>query len=261
MNSYTVYFTAQLREGFKRSDAIRILGETFALDLVRVKQLLEAAPKAVKRNVAKPQANNIVKALWKGGWHSELYLDDRKVYSTADATAAVATQPPVETHQTELRQDSPASRSERLLRLAAADQSCSLCVPERWQAMQQLNPNACMQAGCTDTDSYLVVIPQIKAAINRQVALHEYAEAVLESAVGWVENGGVVVAAKAQQQLSLTAVLGEIEGMVDGNRVHYLISVYESGDSFYACYLWSAAGSFDQQRPLFQAILASFRFQ
>ena len=98
MNSYTVYFTAQLRDGFKRSDAIRMLGETFSLDLERVKQLLSTAPKAVKREVAKPQANKIIQALWQGGWHSELYLNDKKVYSTDESqTESVALASPVST--------------------------------------------------------------------------------------------------------------------------------------------------------------------
>lgn len=284
MNSHTVYFTAQLRRGFKRSGAIRSLGDTFTLDMEQVKRLLQSAPKAVKRDVKKAQANQIIKALWQGGWHSELHCDGRLIYSTIDekpntmaidAEAITPSTAPLPSTQLQSGLAEVASglsepvsktvtvplKTERLLRLAAPDQSCSVCIPERWEAMQQLNPNACLQAGCSQTDSYLVVIPQVKLAMNRPVSQQEYAEAVLESAIGWVEGGAIVAAATPQKQLQFPAVTGEFEGVVGDHRVHYLISVYEGQSSFYACYLWSAADSFEQQRPLLQALLASFRIQ
>lgn len=268
MNSYAVYFTAQLRGGFKRSDAIRSLGDTFALDLERVKDLLSSAPKVVKRGVAKPQAYKVIKALWQGGWHSELHHNGSKIYSTEDiqATTGAAAESlplakPAKAEEEGAARKSPSTptRSERLLRLAATDQSCSVCIPDRWQAMGQLNRNACLQAGCNDSDSYLVIIPQLKVAINRQVSQQEYTEAVLESAVGWVEEGGIVAPATLESPVELAAVSGEIEGIVGENRVHYLISVYEGQDSFFACYLWSTADLFERQRPLFKALLASIR--
>lgn len=281
MNSYTVYFTAQLRSGFKRSSAIRSLGDTFSLDIEQVKRLLQSAPKAVKRDVKKAQANQIIKALWQGGWHSELHRDGNLIYSTQDAkpnAAAMEAEAITPSNaqgfndqlQTELAEATPTAspiaeeksttiRTERLLRLAASDQSCSVCIPERWQAMEQLNPNACLQAGCASSDSYLVVIPQVKLEINRQVSLLQYTQAVLESAIGWVDGGGIVQVAKAQKQLAFNAAAGEIAGVVGDHRVHYLITVYEGSDSFYACYLWSSEDNFTQQKPLFQALLASFR--
>ncbi|WP_370981179.1 hypothetical protein [Agaribacterium sp. ZY112] len=264
MSDYSLKFSARLRNGFEAEQARLALIKLFKLNDERADKLITGSPRILKNDLTKPQAHKWVKALWSAGWHSSLIKADKEVYTTVEAKESKlavgrsdADVAPTQGKQLEKPSVGPAKKA-HIQRIYAPRVPASMCILKGWQQQNTLNPNACIQAGCQDRDAYMIVIAQPKKDIEGSPDLKAYTKAVIESAAGFIAQGRISTPIAKQAHRELDCLSAEITGLVDQSNVHYLISVFEGLDHFYAVYFWTSKHNFQQVRPLFNAMNASF---
>lgn len=284
MSDFSLKFTAQLRDGFDSNRAEPALAKIFKLAPEQVDGLVAGPARVIKSSLTKEQAHRWVKTLWAAGWHSSLLKAGKEVYSTVEikaskltagrpqkvrnadlepATASAvnaATKPVSEPapKQTSKQVAKQVTKQAHLQRIYAPRAPGSICILKGWQRQETLNPNACIQAGCQDRDAYMIVIAQPKKDIQGAPDLMAYTKAVVESAAGFIGDSQIEAPIAKMPHRELEGLWGEVTGQVNDSSVHYLISVFEGVDHYYAVYFWTGKENFKQVRPLFNAMNASF---
>lgn len=240
--SFRVVFTGELREGFSRRRGIETLAQRFNLGFEEIRRLLAGNRATVKASDSRQQAEKIVRALWSGGWHSELLRGDRTVFRT-----------------NRTRPDRDGTKPAEPEVLWAADGSFSVPLPGGWQHCEGLNPEALLQAGDSQNHRYLVALGQPVAELSEILTLADYCDAQLQQCIDKVAGGRLCAAPAPLLECELPAYAGEMVALVGGVEVQYLIACLQSEARFYTLFLWCEREDFDTQRLQFSEMAAGFR--
>ncbi|WP_250460133.1 hypothetical protein [Microbulbifer litoralis] len=240
--SFRVVFTGELREGFSRRRGIESLAQRFNLGFEEIKRLLTGNRQTVKSADSRQQAERIVRALWGGGWHSELVRNGRVLFRTNRPERADAPTGEVDSRQT----------------LTAVDGSFSVSVPAGWQYCEDLNPQALLQVGDARNHHYLMALAQSVAELPETLALADYCDAQLQQCVDKVADGRLCAPAAPLLECRLPAYAGEIAALLGEVEIRYLIACLQSADRFYTLFLWCEREAFERQRVCFSEIVAAF---
>lgn len=244
--SFRVVFTGSLREGFTRRRGIEALHKQFSLGFDQVKYLLSGSNRVVKSVRDRNQAERIVRALWNGGWHSELHQEGRVIFRSTAGDSATASA------------DGDASQAE-MPRHYSVDSSVSVCLPTSWQALSDLNSNAVLQAGDREKHQYIVVLKQSREGLPPALTLLDYSAAQLEQCITRVNGGELLSSPAPVVHGELSACAAEMSAQLNGVLIHYLVVIFLSQRDFYSVFIWCDQKTFDQQRSLFNRVLVSFR--
>lgn len=240
--SFQVIFTGSLRDGFNRRRGIESLHKQFSLGFDQIKRLLAGAHQVVKCVDDRRQAERVVRALWSGGWHSELHLDDRVVFRTSEPRRRE-------------NEDTVAG----MFRQWSDDSAVSICVPESWQQCTDLNPHAMLQAGNRNDHHYMVVLKQAREGLPPALTLQDYSAAQLQQCVDKVVFGRVTSGPSVIGHSGLPACTAEMCAQMNGVSVHYLVASFQCEQCFYTVFLWCDQREFQVQKPVFMQMVASFR--
>lgn len=239
--SFEVVFTGALRDGFSRRQGIDTLCHKFGLDFGQVKSLLCGSRRVVKRAGERRQAEKIVRALWDGGWHSELLLDNRVVFRTGEA-----------------RHRGRAAAGPDMVRHYSADSTMSLYVPRSWQPCTDLNPCALLQAGDRERHHYVVILKQARRELPPALTLSAYAAGQLQQCVSRVSAGQLLSGPATGRHEQLPLCTAEMSAQLDGTAIRYRIAHFQCEQNFYTIFLWCDGRDFAQQRSIFSRIISSF---
>ncbi|WP_346838547.1 hypothetical protein [Microbulbifer sp. SAOS-129_SWC] len=241
--NFLVVFTGELRDGFDRRQSIALLAQQFSLDFEQVKRLLSGRRPVVKSAPKRNQAERVIRALWRSGWHAEVRHGERTIYRTTEKA-------PI-TEAVTARADTGTRR--------LADGGVAVEAPKSWQLCEGLNVHAVLQAGCPQKDHYLVVLRQSRQELPQTLSLQDYCRAQLQQCVDTVAVGELLRQPVEIAHTLERAFCGEMTAQLDGVDVRYLIAGIECDNWFYSLFLWCGAQEFAHLRPQMMQLIASFR--
>lgn len=245
--SFRVIFTGSLRDGFNRRRGIESLGKQFALGFDQIKYLLSGAHRVVKCVEDRRQAERIVKALWDGGWHTELHLDNRVVFRTNQVQKPSFQDPGL------------GLVGPSLVRVRGRDSPVSAVIPESWQPCTDLNPNAVLQVGDRNAHHYMIVLMQAREELPAGLALPDYSVAQLQQCLARLASGRLLSGPEMVEHGDSPACTSEISARLDTTAIQYLVAHFQCERYFHTLFLWCSQREFPQQKPLFQRMVAGFR--
>lgn len=261
MSNLTLVFTGKARNGCDEAQARAKFGRVFSLSEKQLDNVFSKAPIPVKRNLSKGNAHAFVKKLWSMGWHSDVLMSGKLVYSTKallspptrdvgpSASQKRVAEAIKSTRQGALESDigshpfngTDVKGGTHLTRtIRSKKENIVLSVPGNWHEATDLNSEACIQSSCAESDVHLIVVPQKKSQVDIIDNIEKYANEMVLLASTRLDQGQVDVAPQAFDHPTLDCMYAELVGVLDGKNIRYLMSVFESDDNFYTLYIWGA---------------------
>lgn len=228
-------------------------------DAARARTLVKRATTRVAKGVTMEQARLWVNKVQSAGWQVALVRDGRVCYRSPLASNQTGNAPLQKAGKAATPVSLPHASlpsKVRLKRVADTDGIGSFCIPVQWQALPQLNTNACLAFGDCDSDLYWIAIRQSKQSVGSLIPLRHYAEAVCEAAKHWVNKGRIL--GELQPMEGKPAFLARLTGRVGDKEVSYQIGIHETKKHYYCTYGWTTADQFSRYRLLFRAMACSF---
>lgn len=241
---FEVIFTGELRAGFVRRRGIEVLAEHFSLDFRQIKHLLAGACPVVKRSLERDQAERIVKALWSGGWHSELRQGGSVLLRTNQLHG----------------QEAPNAAAGMITKISA-DSSISLRLPASWQLCDGLNPRAVFQAGDHRSKQYVVVLRQQRQELPEDVSLAEYSSAQLHQSCVKVNRGDILSDPEPLDGTVYPAYVAQLHAELDRVAIRYFIVFLQWQKWYYTVFLWCESKDFWSSVDLFEQVGRTIHMQ
>jgi hypothetical protein len=176
-------------------------------------------------------------------------------------TAETPTQTPPTTNQapptTTQAPPSNVATTDKVIK--ATDGQSQISVPDDWEARQDLNQEATLQAGSLPKNVFLIVIPDNKQNFTN---FAEYSKIASSGVVSNVQSATI----EGPKNLTVNgrvnsrqALQYKIKGSVDGLKVIYLYTNIEGKTQYYQVMAWTIESEFARNEPLFQQITQSFQ--
>lgn len=241
---FEVVFTGALRDGFNRRRGIEMLASQFSLDFKQIKHLLSGARPVVKRVRERHQAERVVKALWNGGWHSQLHQGEQLLLCTS------------QTHG-----PGEPNAATGMIKQISADSSISLQMPETWQICDGLNPHALLQVGDRDAHHYAVVLKQARGELPERLDLAQYSAAQLNQCVAKVTAGDVSSERVPIEGATYPTLVSQMSAELNGVTIGYTIACLQWEQWFYTIFLWCENRDFTASEAVFLQVVQGFRVE
>lgn len=141
--------------------------------------------------------------------------------------------------------------------ITATDGQSQLTVPGSWKVQDDLNDVAELQVANLLQEQYMIVLTENKADFA-DVDLAQYSDVTLEILLETVEID------QEPTPTSLTvngrpAIQYEIRGVIDNMNVVYWMTNVEGTHNYYQIVAWTLASKAEQNGPIFQEVVQSFR--
>ncbi|SEA23433.1 hypothetical protein [Microbulbifer marinus] len=235
---FDVVFTGELRTGVARRRGIEALARLFSLDFRQIKYLLSGACPVVKRVRERHQADRIVKALWGGGWHSELRQGDSILLRT-----------------NQLHGQGEPNAAAGMITAISADSSISLQLPASWQVCGGLNPHAILQAGDHGSRQYVVVLRQDRQELPEGLSLADYSAAQLHQCCTRVRGGDILSDPVPLEGAAYPTLVAQLHAELGGVSIRYFIGCLQWQQWYYTTYLWCESQDFRNSADLFEQVV------
>ena len=235
-----VVFTGVLREGFNRRKGIGLLAKTFGLEFSQIKKLLASHSPVIKRCDHVAEGEKLVQALWHCGWIGEILQREAEEENAGSPVS--------------VQDEGQKSGFE----LTAEDGACSISVPHFWQAFDDLNQRAVLQAGSLEYNEFLVVLPQKVNEFPSQPVVAEYCRAQLSQCAEQLVQAGITAPPKSLEIGGYAGFSGQITAEVDTLPVRYQVVCVGCDDRIYTLFLWCEQRAFEQRKRVFDEVIASF---
>ncbi|WP_444959154.1 hypothetical protein [Microbulbifer sp. ZKSA002] len=240
--SYRIIFTGEIRGSVERRYAIAALGREFGLGFSQIKGLLTGAKSQIKATEDRREACQLMKKFWEAGWHTQLCLGDQLIHCTEKSSNCG--DPPLP----------PA-----LEFLESTDGTVSIGIPAGWQGFDNLNREAVIQAGSSELSRYLIVLKQDRSLLPHDLSIEHFGKAQIHQCLTRVENGVIISGPEPLISNSQNGHIYEMSAEVVKTPVRYLVTFFQSPDSFYSVFLWSSLENFEKSRSEFLHIFATFK--
>ncbi|MCO1332934.1 hypothetical protein MO867_01150 [Microbulbifer sp. OS29] len=240
--SYKVIFTGEIRGSAERRHAIAALGREFGLGFGQIKGLLAGLNPQIKVTEDRGEACQMMKKFWLAGWHTQLCLGDQLMHCTVKSSNSG--DPPL-----------PSAFDY----LQSVDKAISIGVPSGWQAFDNLNNEAELQAGSAQSNRYLIVLRQLRKQLPQSLTIDEFGTAQIQQCLARVANGKLISGPRSTQSNDLQGCVFEMSADVANTPVCYQVTFFQNQESFYSVFLWSDQESFPKSKIEFVQIFATFK--
>ncbi|MDF2722240.1 MAG: hypothetical protein K0Q59_1915 [Paenibacillus sp.] len=139
---------------------------------------------------------------------------------------------------------------------ADAQDGYYLFLPENWVARKIAGTDGLTFT--TGQDQYVKVEKVSKIDLSEKLSLDDFADGVGYNIDQGLENAEFSDLYDAPTQLGLDAVQFGVIGALNKYKVQYLVTLYESADSFYILHSWALASKYEEVHPVFVEISKQF---